>query len=269
MDSSSVGISGFAYKAVTGGVAGAFRGATLGQNTDIDILSAPEDVWSGSALGVLNGIDHKFVQLPQSAVSMEVVSSSANDIAAGTGVQTISVVYLDAARVQKTITITMNGTTPVPMPEDVLRINTLRGVTCGTFGGANVGNISIRATGGLGATYSYMAAGVGFARSSLISIPTGMVFDIFDTVVAVNKVGGGNTWVLWNLCMQSAAGMRTKPLQLTAWAGNVDRHNTNGGFPIVTSGAGSDVWIRCEQVSTDDMNITAGFIGVLRSASIT
>lgn len=178
----------WAYAAATGIYVTAARVATLGNNPNIDTATQPEDVWAGAQLGTLNGVDHRFIPKPQTAVAMEVVSDNANDTAAGTGARTVVIGYLDGTYTAKTATLTLNGVTAVAMPENVLRVNSMIVGAVGTFGGNSLGNISVRDAGGLGATYGYMPAGIGFSRSSLYTVPAGFSFDILSMLTAINRV---------------------------------------------------------------------------------
>lgn len=268
MDSSSGSRSDYASRAVTGAIGGASRVATLGNNPDVDTTTTPEDVWAGAELGVLNGIDHKLLQLPQSAVAMSLWCANAGDSAAGAGIRSVSVTYLDASRVSKTVTLATNGNTEVPLPENAIRINTLRGLTSGTYGGSNLGPIHVRAAGGLGATYAYMQTGVGFARSSLFTVPTGLTLDILGTVHGINRVDTSDRWAIWTLCQQTSAGFMSAPLRLPVSTMSPDRHEV-AGLPIITAAAGTDVWIRCDGVSANNTDITCGFFGYTRSTAIT
>src|SRR5437870_2567520 len=129
----------YQYAASAGVFATASRIATLGNNPSIDTGTQPEDVWAGAELGVLNGVDHRFIPKAQAAVSMEVVSSNVNDTSAGTGARTALITYLDSAYASKTITLSLNGTTAVALPETVFRINNFLVATAGTYGGNNLG----------------------------------------------------------------------------------------------------------------------------------
>lgn len=260
--------SDYAFRSVTGSLAGNSRVATLGNNSAIDVAGAPADIWAGAQLGVLNGIDHKFVQLPQAAVAMSLWCANSGDTAAGAGLRSVSVTYLDAARVSKTIVLATNGNTEVPLPEPALRINVLRGLTAGTFGGTNLGAVHIRAAGGLGATFAYIQADVGFARTSLFSVPTGLTLDIISLVQGINRVDTQDRWALHTLCLQTAAGFRSKPLLLPVSTFVQNRHEVSGGLPITSMGSGSDVWIKCEGVSANNTGLTAGFFGYTRSGPV-
>ena len=251
------------YAAAAGVFSTATRIATLGNNPNIDTATQPEDVWAGAQLGVLNGIDHRFIPKPQSAVAMEVVSDSANDTSAGTGARTVVVGYLDSAYAAKTAVISMNGTTAVAMPENVIRVNSVVAATAGTFGGNNIGNISVRAAGGAGATYSYMPLGIGIARSSMYSVPAGMVLDILSMVLSINRTDTQNRWATYSLCIQNQAGRLLKGLELANGSESPYRHEADGS-PINQIAAMNDVWIRCEAVSQNGTNTTASIFGIQR-----
>lgn len=255
----------YGYAATIGAVPGASRIAMLGNNPSIDTATQPEDVWSGAELGVLNGIDHRYIPRPTTApVSMEVVSSSANDDAAGTGARTVVIGYLDGAYAAQSVTLTLNGTTPVALPVPVMRVNSLRVASSGTFGGSNAGNLSVRLAGGLGATYAYLRIGNGLARSSLYTVPAGQTFDIFSMVVAVNRADTQDRWATFALCIQNAAGNLVKGIELPA-STSVPYRQENLDVPSVVVPATSDVWWRCEAVSLNNTNVTAAMAGIVRT----
>lgn len=255
----------YGYAATIGAVPGASRIAMLGNNPTIDTATQPEDVWSGAELGVLNGIDHRYIPRPTTApVSMEVVSSSALDTAAGTGARTVIIGYLDAAYAAQSVTLTLNGTTPVALPVPVMRVNSLRVASSGTFGGNNAGNISVRLAGGLGATFAYLRIGNGLARSSLYTVPAGQTFDIYSMVLAVNRADTQDRWGTFALCIQNAAGTLIKGIELPA-STSVPYRQENLDVPSVVVPATSDVWWRCEAVSQNNSNVTAAFAGIVRT----
>lgn len=255
--------TGWTYAAATGLYTTASRIATLGNNPNIDTASQPEDVWGGAELGVLNAIDHRFIPKPVTAVAMEVVSSSANDTSAGSGARSVVIGYLDGTYTAKTATITMNGTTAVAMPENVLRVNSMVVASVGTVGSNNAGNISVRAAGGLGATYNYMPAGIGFARSSMYTVPAGFSFDILSLVLSINRTDTQSRWATYSLCIQNSAGRLLKGLELSCGSDAPYRHEADGA-PINTIAATNDVWLRCEAVSLNSTNTTGGLFGIQR-----
>lgn len=252
------------YLAATGQVNGVSRVATLGYNDDIDTASVPEDIWSGASLGVLNGIDHKNIQLPAAGgVSMEILSTSANDAAAGTGARTALISYLDENYNQATQTVTLNGTTPVSLAGPILRINAALLVTCGSTE-TNVGAISIRAAGGLGATYSHMLAGAGIAQSSLFTVPANHVFDVLDILLSAHQVDTTQRAVTAGFMIRSSAGRRFRGLLIGCTSNTPYVHRTGAGIPISPLAAGTDTWLRCEACSQNNTAISGALFGILR-----
>jgi hypothetical protein len=249
--------------AAAGLITDCVRVAPLGTNTDIDTLTDPEDVWSGSALGVLNGIDHKLVQIPSAPVTVEVVSDNANDTAAGTGLRTMLVVYLDSTYTSKSTTITLNGTTPVAFPEDIVAINTVVRSTTGTFGGSNTGNISIRAAGGLGATYSYMVAGHGFARSSLYTVPNGFTLFIYSELFTILQLDKIQRFAQFSVPIMNSTGAIARALQIGTTSTTAPYRHEADGLPVNTVAQKNSTWITCDTVSDDNTSVTAGFVGFI------
>jgi len=247
---------------------GITRIATLGNNPDIDTGTQPEDVWAGAALGTVNGVDHRLIPRPTSATAMEAVSDSANDAAAGSGARTIVIGYLDSDYTAKTVVVTMNGTTPVPITPTMLRINSVVVVTSGTVGGANAGAIQIRAAGGLGATYAYMQVGVGLARSSMYTVPGGFAYDILSMVLSINRTDTNTRYASYSLCIQNQAGRLIKGIELSNGSEGPYRHEADG-CAVNTIAEKSDVWIRCESVSLNDTNTTASLFGIQRPLNMT
>jgi hypothetical protein len=86
---------------------------------------------------------NEYIYLPPAPVTPEIVSSSANDASAGTGVRTVRVWYLDTDWNFQNTTLTLNGTTPVSMSVQVNRILLMHSLTVGSDGVA-AGNIILR-----------------------------------------------------------------------------------------------------------------------------
>jgi len=103
---------------------------------------------------------------PTAAVSLEVLSSSANDTSAGSGARTITVTGLDANWAEISQVITMNGVTPVAVPTALLRVYKVVVTTSGTYPatlntGSHAGTITVRVA-GAGATWQSINAASGF-----------------------------------------------------------------------------------------------------------
>mgnify|MGYP001579140805 CR=1 FL=1 len=145
----------------------------LGLNLDID--AGPADVWSGGGL----------YPWMTAATSLEVVSASANDAAAGTGARTVTINGLNASYVEVAQIITMNGTTAVAIPTQLFRINSMTITTAGS-GQVNDGNITVRDA-GAGTTRALMEAGYGALRQSQFTVPAGKTLLVATASHGINK----------------------------------------------------------------------------------
>lgn len=125
------------------------------------VASTEGDVWSKGGVHVQ----------PAGGIQMAVVSSdNTQDKAGGTGALEVSVYYLNTLFIEQTITVALNGTTPVnTVPTNIYRVNGFR-VTAAGSNGKPVGNISLTSVGG-GVTYSYIGAGYNRARNSVFTVP--------------------------------------------------------------------------------------------------
>lgn len=136
-------------------------------------------VWplSGGALAV-----------PDAAgVQMAIVSDSADDTAAGTGIRSIEIIYLDSALALQSETVTLNGTTPVnTLATDIRFIECMHLVTAGA-GGKAAGNISATNS---ATVYSYIASGKRRCSSSARRVPAGKRL-IIDSISVSSLSGAG------------------------------------------------------------------------------
>lgn len=107
---------------------------------------------------------------PAAGVQLSIASASPNDTAAGTGVRTIEVHYLDANLVPQVEAITLNGTTPVlSVATDVRFVDCMHRVTSGT-GITAAGTISAS----VGAqVYAEISTGKVRCSSSVTMVPAG------------------------------------------------------------------------------------------------
>ncbi len=89
---------------------------------------------------------------PTAAVTLEVVSSDADDTAAGAGARSITIKGLNASWQEITQTVATNGLTPVPFPIDMLRVYDWWVETSGTYAtsaaGSHQGTITIQTSPG-------------------------------------------------------------------------------------------------------------------------
>jgi hypothetical protein len=134
------------------------------------------EIWGGAAAYVF----------PVAAAGMRVVSSSANDAAAGTGIRTIRIYYLDAGYVEKTTDVILNGTTPVNTTvTDIFRINRVRALTVGSgavaAGIINVYNL-VAAT-----VYAVIQTGNTISRDLIYTVPIGKTIYITSATFGITK----------------------------------------------------------------------------------
>lgn len=142
-----------------------FRG--FGQRQSLSTAAGGDDVWEGTATTC---------PIPPSAGDlMSVVSTSAQDGVAGTGVQTLDVHYIDPAGNAQHTTVTMNGTTIVNTGILMRFIQSIHSQTVGTNGTA-VGTISIYKTGTAGTVYNILTPGGNMSLNSARMVPLGLTF---------------------------------------------------------------------------------------------
>lgn len=144
------------------------RGFTFGRCPDVDNVLV--DLWEGglSAYGPSN----TYV-FPAAAQQMTVVSTSANDTLAGTGMQKLMIHYLDNSYAAKTEIVSLNGIAPVnTVATNILRINGVHATQVGT-GGISAGNIAITNTAQT-ITYALISAGRNTARQAIYTVPAGV-----------------------------------------------------------------------------------------------
>jgi hypothetical protein len=119
-----------------------------------------------------------------SATALEVVSTSANDTLAGTGVQKVRVSYLDADYSAQSEVISLNGLTPVPLTDTtVIRVNSIRATQVGT-GLMSAGTINVRTVTGANIVRS-IPTGFTRGRGATYTVPLGKT--LYLTSISVSS----------------------------------------------------------------------------------
>ena len=133
-----------------------------------------------------------------SAESLEVLSSSTNDTAAGNGARQVTIYGLDANWEEQETVVTLNGTSAVSVATTFIRTHRALVTQRGSYSSANDGTITIRIASG-GATRLQIpvdgtAGGLGRSQSSHYTIPAGktghavqFIFDV-ESTKAVNII---------------------------------------------------------------------------------
>lgn len=137
-----------------------------GRNSDIDAASAPEDIWDGG--GVYTGFP------TGSAETVTVVSSSANDTAAGSGARTVQLIGLNSEWLPTTETVTLNGTTPVTSTNSYRRITRVVVRTSGSSNAAfNAGTITVAHSSTTANVFCVMPIGSNQNQCAVYTVPAG------------------------------------------------------------------------------------------------
>lgn len=131
-------------------------------------------------------------ETPATPVSLEILSSSALDNIAGSGARTVEIYGLDENWDAITYEVEMNGTTPVVIPQQFLRVYRMHVNTSGTYAAlsspSHAGTITLRVAGG-GSTYAQIVIENGFPLGSseigCFSVPRGHTAFIVDSRVVM------------------------------------------------------------------------------------
>jgi hypothetical protein len=242
--------SGFPFYAAAGIgiVPGATRVTALGHNPNIATIGLTAEVWEGTTA---------FTFLA-AASTLEVLSSSASDTAAGTGARTVLISGLNASYATITETVTLNGTTPVSTVNQYLRVNVFTTTTSGS-GETNAGDITLRVVSG-GAVQSIARAGYGFGRSCIYTVPAGFTLFIkslvFTVLAADPKTNAGATFGVFQ---RSNVGNRRTPLEFQVLSTSPYRHEADLGI-VLTQRTDFSIRATAQQINT---NVTAAMEGLL------
>ena len=222
--------------------------AAFGNNTDVDQSTVPEELWPG-------GGSYPYMT---AATSLEVVSTSAADTALGTGARSVIVIGLDVNYVEQSDVVVMSGTTPVQLPRQYFRINMVELVSAGT-GRVNAGTINIRNT-GAGTIRAIMPLGTGSSQQAVYTVPAGHTFLIRSTIGTINLTSGIDKNVTIGTHVRLANGTSRRRGQFSL-SSIVPFHLTSDFvFPLPEK---TDVSLEVTFTATNDVNVTAGFTGVL------
>ena len=227
----------------------------LGQNPSVDTATTPEDVWYGGGL----------YPWMTGATSLEVVSTSANDTAVGTGARALLLVCLNTSFIEITQLPIPNGLTAVPVPTQCYRINTFI-ITAAGSGGVNAGDIIIRDAGG-GTVRGIIPAGLGTAQQSNYTVPAGWTLQIVSQLFAlVKNQGGGVRYADIATFMQFPASPSGSfyriPVTYSVSDSGPYRHD---GLPGIILTEKTDFILRVRSVSANGTGVSASWLGVMRN----
>jgi hypothetical protein len=164
-----------------GQVVGASNVNKFGANSNVG--TTEETIWT-------NGGN---ITWPAAAFTAYIVSSDAADTSAGTGARTVTVSGLDADYKDKTVSVTLNGTSAVAISGTWLRINRAFVTSSGT-GGAAAGTITIQ---DVGATVVYANLGLGNqTQMAVYTVPAGHTLYVDQITFTAAVSTGSNSAVV-------------------------------------------------------------------------
>lgn len=150
-----------------------------GQNPDVDDVY--EDCWE---------VGGNYVFPPAGGIQMRVVSTNANDTAAGTGVRQVEIHYLDANYIERDEEITLNGTTPVnTVATNILRLNSMHAIDVGSSGFA-VGTINLQNTAGT-VTYCRISPNKNTFLQAIYTVPKNKKLEVASFKTGSGSPAGG------------------------------------------------------------------------------
>lgn len=219
-----------------------------GFNDDIDAATTPEDLWGG------NGFGGGLYPFQSGAVSVEIISDSANDDDGNTGANTVKVDGLDANLDPISETATMNGTNAVALSTQFYRINNMSVMTAGAML-MNVGNVRLRVA-SAGDTLCVIPAGVGLASHGIYTVRAGYTGYIVGSLFSLERAV--NNQVNVNLFTR-VSNVATSPWR-RRWHFSLDSNGVSTvGFPTVLPhpmAAGTDIKTSVTYASANDVQVS-------------
>lgn len=223
------------------------RVTALGNNPDVDTGTVPEDIWTGGGL-------YPFMTV---ATSLEVVSDSASDAAAGVGARTVLISGLDINYVEQSSIITLNGLTAVDIPIQYFRINQIMVLSAGSSE-SNVGTITVRDA-GAGATRGLIGPTNGISRQAVFTVPAGHTMSIHSIFASLNRTIAANA-VTIAFTFRSFAGVRRQTLEFSISDRIPYRHD---GVPGIVMAEKTDFSLRTTFTGGNNADVTGAFLGLL------
>ena len=156
----------------SGEISGAAPFYSIGERAGVAVTATGDDIWRGTATTI---------PIPDqtNGEQMTVVSTSANDAAAGTGVRSIHIAYLDANWNEMTEIVTLNGTSAVDTVATGIKfVNHIHTATAGS-GALAAGVIKIYKKGDASTVYNLIDIGGNMSLTVSRMIPAGKTFYLY------------------------------------------------------------------------------------------
>lgn len=240
----------FLLRVALGRVPGATRVSALGFNPVVNQATVPEDTWGGAGV---------YPWMVGTAAPLQISSSSALDTAAGTGARTVMVVGTDINYAPMTETVTLLGSTNVPLTKAFYRINSAFIVSTGSLE-VNQGDISITRVSGA-TLQAVITTGVGMTEQSNYTVAAGFTLLLFGLDVELNQgQGSQDRFADVRTVFRSPLGFYRMPRRLSANDKSAANLVPKATIPLAEK---TDFGLRCTYVSNDGTSVTAGWEGVL------
>lgn len=229
------------------------RASGWGNNPDID-LGGPE---------VVDPLGGTTIPWLSSATSLEIVSDSAADAAAGTGARTVSIDGLNANYSRVSQTVTLNGTTAVAIPTQLIAINRLRVLSAGT-GLTNAGLITVR-NAGAGTSRCLIPIGRSISQSSGYTVPASCTLQINRHLASINRTVTAGRWITYTGAFQlwdgTQYGPTVLPLEVSISDTALAAFMAEPGLVLPER---SRFWLQVNAVSGNNTDVTAAWWGILK-----
>ena len=219
--------------------------------------ATPATVWDGNNLYIF----------PASA-NWEIVSDSANDTGAGTGVQTVEIEFLDndcnQLGSEGITTVTLNGLTPVAITEvdGAKRCNSLVAISSGSLN-TNEGTITVREVGNPTNIIAQMNPSTSNAMPGFYTVPNGFVLYVKDITISSNRggTGGGDREADVDIVIFEEGG-NTARLVLSQNISQFHNFAISVAVPLLIK-AKTDIQFVVTNLETNNTEITCLMLGLL------
>ena len=225
----------------------------FGHNPDIDQNSVPEDIWDVGGM----------YSFPTSAIAMEAVSSSANDVnTTGTGAWTVYVEGLDSNWDYQSETVNLNGTSAVALANNYLRVFRAYITGMGTDSSeSNLGDIDIQGSGG-GTVYARIATGIGQTEMAIYTVPAGKTAYISRLHASTQK-GSSADAQMAILVRDSTTGTNPFVRFKLSFSISNEASYEHPWIPPLPVEEKRDIMIRANEVNNNNTVVDAGFTCIL------